>query len=142
MGYCCRIFTPVQPVYPAASRGIFSLVLSGPSWLTKDKGDPRPSDRAALTVAELLRRASYRIHPTRMSRPPGGVRRSALASRSEELRLLLQPGPDASLTGEECAGLATPAEARLHRSHLNFSRTASSVCQDLGFDQGQPIPND
>jgi len=28
MGYCCRIFTPVQPVYPAASRGIFSLVLS------------------------------------------------------------------------------------------------------------------
>jgi hypothetical protein len=30
MGYCCRIFTPVQPVYPAASRGIFSLVLSAP----------------------------------------------------------------------------------------------------------------
>jgi hypothetical protein len=30
MGYCCRIFTPVQPERPAASRGIFSLVLSGP----------------------------------------------------------------------------------------------------------------
>src|SRR5258705_7852520 len=30
MGHCCRIFTPVQPERPAASRGIFSLVLSGP----------------------------------------------------------------------------------------------------------------
>src|ERR1700687_5755984 len=25
MGYCCRIFTPVQPVYPAASNEGFSL---------------------------------------------------------------------------------------------------------------------
>src|SRR6202022_3554230 len=31
----------------------------------------------------------------------GRVRRSAVASRSDELRFLLQPGPDASLTGQE-----------------------------------------
>ena len=31
MGYCCRIFTPVQQVYPAASRGIFFWCLQSPA---------------------------------------------------------------------------------------------------------------
>jgi hypothetical protein len=31
MGYCCRIFTPVQPVYPAASlRDFLSGAYNGP----------------------------------------------------------------------------------------------------------------
>src|SRR6266851_9670274 len=96
--------------------------------------DPRSSDRAALTVAERPRRTPHRFDPARISRSPGGVRRSAVASRSEELRLLLQPGPDASLIGPECAGFSAPAEARLHRSHLNSGWAASSICQGLGFD--------
>jgi hypothetical protein len=82
-------------------------------------GDPRSSNRAALTVAERPRRAPHRLDPARVSRPPGGVRRSALASRSEELRFLLQPGPDPSLIGQECAGLSAPPKARLHRIHFN-----------------------
>jgi transposase InsO family protein len=66
--------------------------------------------------------------------PPGGVRRSALASRSEELRFLLQRGPYTSLFAQECAGSSAPAQARLRRSHLNSWWTASSICQSLGFD--------
>jgi len=45
--------------------------------------------------------------------------RSAVASRSEELRFLLQPGPDASLVGQKCAGFSAPAQARLRRSYPN-----------------------
>jgi len=37
-------------------------------------GDPRPSDHAALTVAERPRRAPHRLDPARISRPPGRVR--------------------------------------------------------------------
>jgi hypothetical protein len=32
---------------------------------------------------------------------------------------LLQSGSDTSLIGQECAGFSAPAEAWLHRSHLN-----------------------
>jgi transposase InsO family protein len=52
----------------------------------------------------------------------------------KELRFLLQPDPDASLIGQECAGFSAPAEARPHRSHLDSGRAASSICQGLGFD--------
>ena len=97
-------------------------------------GDPRSSDRAALTVAEWPRRAPHRLDSARMSRSPGRVRRSAVASRSEELRFLLQPGPDASLIGQECAGFSAPAEARPHRSHLNSGWAASPIRPGLGFD--------
>jgi hypothetical protein len=77
----------------------------------------------------------YRLyHEEKLMVRRRGGRRSAVASRSEELRFLLQPGPDASLIGPECAGFSTPAEARLHRSHLNSGRAASSICQGLGFD--------
>ena len=38
-----------------------------------------------------------RLDSARKSRSPGRVRRSAVASRSAELRFLLQPGPDSSL---------------------------------------------
>jgi hypothetical protein len=56
-----------------------------------------------------------------------GVRRSPAASRSEELRFLLQRRPDASLIGQECARFSAPAEARPHRSHLNSGWAASPI---------------
>ena len=51
MGYCCRIFTPAQPVYPAASVRDF---LSGAytSARTKPIIEPR---RAAVKNSGLLR---------------------------------------------------------------------------------------
>jgi hypothetical protein len=58
---------------------------------------PRSSDCCALAVAEWLRRTPHRIDSAREPRSPGGVRRSAVASCAEELRFLLQPGPDSSL---------------------------------------------
>jgi hypothetical protein len=91
-------------------------------------GDPRSSDCAALTVAERPRRAPHRLDPARISRSSGCVRRSALASRSEEVRFLLQPGPDASLIGQECAGFSAfqkldriAAISILGRLHHNIS---------------------
>src|SRR5713226_5587766 len=51
-------------------------------------GDPRSSDCAALTVAERPRRAPHRIDPAGKPRSLGRVRRSAVASRSKELRFL------------------------------------------------------
>jgi transposase InsO family protein len=57
-----------------------------------------------------------------------------VASRSEELRFLLQSGPNASLIGQECAGFSTPTEARPHRSHFNSGWAAPPICQGLGFD--------
>jgi transposase InsO family protein len=59
---------------------------------------------------------------------------AAVASRSEELRFLLQPDTDASLIGQERAGFSAPAEARPHRSHPNSGWAASPICQGLGFD--------
>ena len=103
----------------------------GPAYTHSGNGDPRSSDCAALTVAERPRRAPHRLDSTRT---PGGVRRSALASRSEELRFLLQRSPDASLLGQECAEFSAPAEARSHRSRFNAGRAASPICQSLGFD--------
>jgi hypothetical protein len=50
-------------------------------------------------VAERPRRAPHRLDPAGKPRSLGRVRRSAVASRFEELRFLLQPGPDASLIG-------------------------------------------
>ena len=50
----------------------------------------------------------FRIDSAREPRSPGRLRRSALASCPEELRLLLQPSPDSSLIGEECAGFRRP----------------------------------
>jgi len=64
----------------------------------------------------------------------GRVRRSAVASRSEELRFLLQSGPEASLIEQECAELSAPAEARPHRSHPNSGRATSLICKGLGSD--------
>ena len=46
--------------------------------------DPRPSDCAALALAEQLCRAAHRINSARISRPPHRVRRGAAASCSEE----------------------------------------------------------
>jgi hypothetical protein len=91
----------------------------------------RSSDRAALRVAERPRRAPHRHDPVRKPRSLGRLRRSAVASRSEELRFLLQSGSDTSLMGQECAGFSAPAEARLHRSHLNSGWATSSICQGL-----------
>ena len=73
----------------------------GPAYTHRisSNGDPRSSGCAALTVAERPRRAPHRLDSARKPRSLGGVRRSAVASRSEELRFLLQPGPDASLIG-------------------------------------------
>jgi hypothetical protein len=92
------------------------------------------SDCGALTVAERPRRAPHRLDPAGKPRSLGRVRRSAVASRFEELRFLLQPGPDASLTGQECAGFSAPAEDRPHRSNTNPRRASSSICPGLGFD--------
>ena len=94
-------------------------------------GDPRSSDRAALTVAERPRRASHRLDPARISRSLGSVRLSAIASRSEELRFLLQPGPHAPLTAQECAGFSAPAEDRPYRSNTNSRRASSSILAGL-----------
>src|ERR1700726_3884109 len=69
---------------------------------------PRSSDFAMLTVAERPRGAPQRLDSVRKPRSPGGVRRSALASRSEELRFLLPLGPDASLIGREVARIFDP----------------------------------
>jgi hypothetical protein len=91
--------------------------------------------RKSPAVAERLCRAPYRIDPARGSRPPHRVRRSAVAPRSEELRFLLQPGPDASLIAQECAGFSALAEAGPHRKHLNSGGGAASpICQGLAFD--------
>jgi hypothetical protein len=95
--------------------------------------DTRSSDCAVLTVAERPRRALHRLDSARKPRSPDRVRRSAVASRSEELRFLLQSGPDASLIGQECAGSSAPPKARPHRSHLNFGWAASPICQGLSF---------
>jgi hypothetical protein len=92
-----------------------------------DNGDPRSSDRAALTVAERPRRALHRLDPAGKPRSLGRVRRSAFASRFEELLFLLQPGPDASLIGQECAGLSASAEDRPYRSNTNSRRASSSI---------------
>ena len=62
------------------------------------------------------------------------VRRSAVASRSEELRFLLQPGPDAPLIRQECAGFSASAEDRRHRSNTNPRRASSSIRPGLSFD--------
>jgi hypothetical protein len=94
-----------------------------------NNGYPRSSDRVTLTVAERLRRAPHRLDPARKPRSLGRVRRSALASRSEELRFLLQSGPNASL-----AAFSALTEARPHRGHLNSGWAASPICQGLGFD--------
>ena len=80
------------------------------------------------------RRASHRLDPARISRSPGSVRRSAVASRSEELRFLLQPGPHAPLTAQECAGFSAPAEDRPYRSNTNSRRASSSIRPGLGCD--------
>jgi hypothetical protein len=54
-------------------------------------GDPRSFDRAPFTVAERLRRTPHRIDSARKPRSPGRVRRSAVASRSEEVHLPYKP---------------------------------------------------
>ena len=77
---------------------------------------------------------AHRIDSARKPRSPDRVRRSAAASRAEELRFLLQSGPHASLTGQECAGFSASAKARPHRSDTNPRRTPSSVRPGLGFD--------
>ena len=97
-------------------------------------GNPRSSDRVTLTVAERVRRAPHRLDPARKPGSLGRVRRSALASRSEELRFLLQSGPNASLIAQECAGFSALTELRPHRGHLNSGWAASPICQGLGFD--------
>jgi hypothetical protein len=84
--------------------------------------------------ATLKRTAKAWLDSARKPRSLRRVRRSAVASRSEELRFLLQPGSDASLIGQECAGLSAPAEARPRRSHLNSGWAASPICLGLGFN--------
>ena len=69
------------------------------------RGSP---DCAALALAERLCRAAHRINSARKPRPPHRVRRSAAASRSEEVRFLLQSGPHASFTGQERTGFSRP----------------------------------
>ena len=100
-------------------------------------GDPRSSNRGPLAMAEWPRRTAHRIDSARKPRSLGCVRRSPVASGSEELCFLLQPGPDASLIGQECAGFSAPAEARQHRCDTNSRRTPSSIRPGLGFDQAQ-----
>jgi hypothetical protein len=91
-----------------------------PSHLVRDR-----DEAFGPAYTHRIRAMGIRDHPT--------APRDEVASRSEELRFLLQPGPDASLIGQECAGLSAPAEARPHRSHLNSGRSASPICQGLGF---------
>ena len=56
-------------------------------------------------------------------------------SCSEELRFLLQPGPDASLIAQECTSFSPPpAEACSHCINTNPRRTPSSIRPGLGFD--------
>jgi transposase InsO family protein len=54
--------------------------------------------------------------------------------RNYELRFPLQPGLDASLIGQECAGFSASAEDRPHRSDTNPRRASSSICPGLAFD--------
>jgi hypothetical protein len=86
------------------------------------------------TLAEWLCRTPHRIDPAREPRSPGRVRRSAVALCPEELRFLLQPSPNTSLIGQECARFSTPTQARLHRINTNPRRTPSSIRPGLGFD--------
>ena len=97
-------------------------------------GNPRSPDRAALAVAERPCRAPHRLDSARSSRPPHRIRRSAVASRSEELRRLLQPGPSSSFTEQKCAGFSAPAKARAHRQHPHSGWAASPLCPGLAFD--------
>jgi transposase InsO family protein len=62
------------------------------------------------------------------------VRRSTIAPRPEELRVLLQSAPLASLIGRECARFSAPAKVRPRRSDTNSRWAASSICQTLAFD--------
>jgi hypothetical protein len=87
-----------------------------------------------FTVAERPRRAPHRLDPAGKPRSLRRVRRSAVASRSDELHFLLQPGPDASLIGQECAGFSASAEDRPHSSNTNPRRASSSIRPGLGFD--------
>src|SRR6202140_420500 len=75
----------------------------------------------------------------------GSIRRESLDhiivfDEAESRRLLrnyaflLQPGPDASLIKQECAGFSASAEDRPHRSNTNPRRASSSICPGLGFD--------
>ena len=95
--------------------------------------DPGSSDCGALTVAKRPRRAPHRLDPAGKPRSLGRVRRSAVASRSEELCFLLQPGPVASLIGQECSGFSASAEDRPHRSGTNPRRASSSICPGFSF---------
>ena len=85
-------------------------------------------------LAERPCRAAHRIDSARKPRSPDSVRRGAVVSRAKELRFLLQSSPDASLTGQECAGFAATAEARPHCCNTNPRWAASPICPGLGFD--------
>ena len=124
----------------ARRRLVTISITSNPTaeWIAGQVTDAFPWDEAprhaALTVAERPRRAPHRLDPAGKPRSLARVRRSAVASRSKELRFLLQPGPDASLIRQECAGFSASAEDRPHRSNTNPRRASSSIRPGSSFD--------
>jgi hypothetical protein len=90
-------------------------------------------DRTAFTVAEWTCGAADRLDPARVPRSFAGVRRGALASRSEDLRCLLQRNQAAFVTGQESAGVSATALSSAPRGYPNSRRAPSSIRQGLGF---------
>ena len=67
----------------------------------------------------------------------GGIaslRRSPAALRAEELRVLLQPSPHASLIEKGCARFSVPAKVRPHRNNTDSRWAPSSICPGLASD--------
>jgi hypothetical protein len=62
---------------------------------------------------------------------------SEFASRAQEVRFLLQSGPNASLIGEGFTRFSATAEARFDRSDTNSGWAPSSIRPGLSFDQSQ-----
>jgi hypothetical protein len=70
--------------------------------------DPRSSDRARTRHGRTATSSACSARFDAKASIPDRVRRNAVAARSEELRCSFQSGPDASLTGPECAGFRRP----------------------------------
>ena len=80
-------------------------------------GDPRSPYSATLAVAKRPRRTPNQIDTSRIHRPLHCVRRSAFAPHPQDLRFVLQRGPDSSFIGQECAGLPPRSAGRRHRGN-------------------------
>ena len=67
-------------------------------------GYTRRTDGAQVAVAERVRGARDRLHPTRVSRSRYRARGTTLEADDETVRSLLQRNTDTPIAGKGCAG--------------------------------------